>query len=348
MKTTFAKLISVSCLSLAACTVAANELIDSERLRLIGRFQPQQDETIAFTWPGSAVEYRFYGTETSLKLSVPEAMRFWFEVDGKGRELWVQPEQQSYTLAQSLAAGEHKVRLTRLAESFSGVAQMYGLPDTDGELLSAPAAPERQLLVIGDSITAGYGVEGDSKDCSYSQDTSTPLKAYAGLTARALNADIHTIAWSGIGVWRSYGEEEPKSPTIAERRKLTLADDFDTPWNTAKYRPDAVLINIGTNDFWQGSAPGYPQAMAKMLADVRSDYAGVPVYFILSPMLGREARTLQADYLNELASDKDVAVLDLGRIQPEDGYGCDWHPNEITNRRMADKLVARLREDLGW
>ncbi|WP_169334804.1 SGNH/GDSL hydrolase family protein [Gilvimarinus chinensis] len=343
------KLTSVIFLSVAACSAGANELTESEQLRLIGRFQPVQTEAVSFTWPGSAVEYRFRGSETAVTITVPERMRFWVEVDdNKGRELWAEPSVQDYTLAQSLPNAEHKVRLTRLAESFSGVAKITGLPSTDGELLGAPAAPERQLLVIGDSITAGYGVEGDSKDCSYSQDTSTPLKAYAGLTASALNADIHTIAWSGIGVWRSYGEETPKSPTIAERRKLTLADDFDTPWSSDSYRPDAVLINIGTNDFWQGSAPGYPQAMATILSEVRSDYPGTPVYFIVSPMLGGEAREQQAEYLNELATANDVAVLDTGRIKPEDGYGCDWHPNELTNQRMADKLVARLREDLGW
>ncbi|MCP8897694.1 SGNH/GDSL hydrolase family protein [Gilvimarinus xylanilyticus] len=338
----------LSTLPVLSSYTLANSLSNSDQLRLQGRFWPVASSALAFTWPGSAFEYRFSGTQSSVNLQVSERMRFWLELDGEGRELWVEPGQKHYQLAKGLPLGEHQIRVTRLAESFTGVAQLQGLPDTDGQLLAAPAAPERKLLVIGDSITAGYGVEGESKDCSYSQQTSNPLKAYAGLSASELNADIHTIAWSGIGVWRSYGEEEPKSPTIAERRKLILGDDFDTPWNSANYQPNAVLINIGTNDFWQGSAPGYPQAMGEMLSDVRSDYPDTPVYFILSPMLGGEARVKQADDLTGLAEDEDVDVLDLGRIQPEDGYGCDWHPNEITNTRMADKLVDRLRTDLGW
>ncbi len=348
MKKIFQSLAVLTALAVLPSYASSNAIIESDTLRLQGRFLPVESGAVAFTWPGTAFEYRFKGTKSGVNLQVNERMRFWVSVDGEERELWVEPGQSHYQLARDLSKGEHQVRVTRLAESFTGVAKLQGLPSTDGELLVAPQAPERKLLVIGDSITAGYGVEGESKDCSYSQDTSSPLKAYAGLAARELNADIHTIAWSGIGVWRTYGEQEPKSPTIGQRRQLTLADDFDTLWNHKNYLPQAVLINIGTNDFWQGSAPGYPQAMSKMLEDVRSDYPSTPVYFILSPMLGDDARKRQEQYLTELTVADDVYLLDLGRIRPEDGYGCDWHPNEITNARMADKLVSRLRDDLAW
>lgn len=177
-------LIRIILLLAVVIPASANDLSRSDKLRLIGRFLPEGEATLAFTWPGSALEYRFRGSETRINISVPERMRFWLEVDGQGRELWLEPAQSSYTLAQFLSPVEHHIKITRLAESFSGVAKIQGLPETDGKLLSAPQPPGRKLLVIGDSISAGYGIEGASKDCAYSQDTSNPLKTYAALAAR--------------------------------------------------------------------------------------------------------------------------------------------------------------------
>lgn len=318
-----------------------------DKLRYIGRFDHSVADTVRFTWPGSAIEFRFRGSEAKIELNTEQRVRFLLSVDGAERNLWLEPGKSEYLLAQGLPVGEHTVRLTRLAESFSGVTSLVNGPIVDGQLLAPAPAPQRRLLVIGDSITAGYGVEGDSQHCKYSQETSNPTKAYAGLAANKLQADLHTIAWSGIGVWRSYGEEQPKAPTIGERRTLTLADDFNSSWQSARYQPHAVIVTIGTNDFWQGSAAGYQAAMQKLLADLQRDYQDTPVYLVASPMLTGEVRKQQVIQLQSLASDQ-VKVIDLGRIEAADGFGCDWHPNEVTNQRMADALVTRLKQDLAW
>ncbi|MDO3387252.1 GDSL-type esterase/lipase family protein [Gilvimarinus sp. SDUM040013] len=320
---------------------------DFAKLRMMGRFEVTPSQKASFTWPGSTIEFNFYGTEASIEMSSEQRVRFQLTLDGLSRDLWLEPGTRLIQLAQGLPLTEHTVRLTRLAESFSGVTALQGLPEVDGRLLAPPPASGRRLLVIGDSITAGYGVEGESKDCSYSQDTSNPTQAYAGLAAAELAADIHTIAWSGIGVWRSYGEEVPSAPTIGERRRLTLADNFSTIWPVAKYQPDAVVVTIGTNDFWQGSAPGYQAGMQALVDALQKDYVGAPIYLVASPMLSGEVRTDQISQLQALA-DEQIQVLDLGRIEADDGFGCDWHPNVVTNQRMANNLVAKLKQDLQW
>jgi len=338
---------------MAACAAApsvkpsAADGFTGDSVRLIGRFDLRDSGRAAFSWPGSAVEFRFYGSSATMGLASPVAMRFLVEVDGASSELWVSPGEADYPLASGLVTGEHKVRLTRLAESFSGVTALLSDPLTDGQLLPPPAAPAHRLLVLGDSITAGYGVEGEQASCGYSQATSSPLLAYAGLAARELKADVHTIAWSGIGVWRSYGEQTATSPTIIERRGLTLGDDFNSGWDVSRYRPDAIVVAIGTNDFWQGSATGYRAAMAQLVAQLQTDYPERPLYLMLSPMLSGEARAAQRADLQAIASD-DVKVMDLGQITADDGYGCDYHPNQVTQKRMAEALVQKLKNDLGW
>ncbi|WP_198147255.1 SGNH/GDSL hydrolase family protein [Gilvimarinus polysaccharolyticus] len=324
-----------------------NTVLSADSVRLIGRFDTRVSGQAAFTWPGSAVEFRFAGSTATIRLASSADIRFLLEVDGQPSELWVKAGEADYSLASGLANATHSVRLTRLAESFSGVTRIVSNPVTDGKLLPPPAAPKRRLLVLGDSITAGYGVEGASKSCSYSQATSSPVLAYAGVAARQLNADLHSIAWSGIGVWRSYGEQEPANPTIGERRQLTLGDDFNSPWAVTRYRPDAVVIAIGTNDFWQGSAAGYRAAMTQLVSQLQTDYPQRPIYLMVSPMLTGDARAAQQADLDAIASGL-VEVIDLGKIEPADGYGCDYHPNVITQQRLGEALAQKLENDLDW
>ncbi len=344
-------LVALVLFSLSASFVLATEApksgFEAKDVRLIGRFDLTGEGRARFTWPGSAVEFRFRGTEASIGIETEQRIRFQVSVDGDGREFWATPEQRIYTLAEGLTDKVHQVRVTRLSESFSGVTAFTAGPLTDGELLAAPEAPERKLLVLGDSITAGYGVEGASGECSYSLETSNPLKAYAHIAAAQLDAEVHAIAWSGIGVWRGYGQKTPSDPTIRERRQLTLGTDLESEWDHTSYRPDAVVIAIGTNDFWEGSAAGYSAAMTKLIDGVQRDYRNAPIYLTVSPMLTGDVRQAQKADLQSLV-EEGVQLLDMGKIEPDDGYGCDYHPNVKTNLRMGEALAKQLRQDLGW
>jgi len=316
--------------------------------RLIGRFDRSSNGQAKFTWPGSAIEFRFKGSEASLNIASQAQTRFIVTVDGQTNNLWTEAGNHRYTLASNMANGEHNIRLTRVNESTAGVTSFISDPQTDGILLAPPQTPQRRLLVIGDSITAGYGVEGKNATCHYTQGTSNQQLTYAALAANALSADLHAIAWSGIGAWRSYGEKAPTHPTILIRSTRTLADDSNSIWNPSQYIPDAILINIGTNDYWEGSVTDdYRFAMSKLVAKVTTDYPGKPVYLIVSPMLTNKIHDAQKQVLATLAKDK-IKVLDLGQNNGSEGFGCDYHPNAITHARLGEVLEKNLKADLQW
>lgn len=317
-----------------------------EKVRLIGRFDLSLEGRARFTWPGSSMEFRFEGVSASIGIAGSDRVRFHVAIDGRENELWITPGENVYQIASDLKAGSHLVRITRLSESFHGVTAFTSDPRIQGKLLMPPDPPARRLLALGDSITAGYGVEGEEA-CGYSIETSNALKGYASLAAKILNADLHIIAWSGIGVWRSYGEITPDEPSITDRYPLTLGDDFDSRWNPAQFPPDAILVALGTNDYWDGEAPGYRDAMVSLLETLRGDYPWAPVYLIVSPMLTGPSRERQKTALDTFAGES-VTVLDLGKIETSDGVGCDYHPNTKTQSRMADTLVEYLKVDLGW
>lgn len=329
-------------------STTASTSFSGEQLRMIGRFDTSTQGKAQFTWPGSAIEFRFTGTEAKMMLASNGDVRFQVAVDGTLQDLWVKSGEATYTLASGLTKGEHTIRLTRLTESFALVTALLSDPIVDGKLLPAPAAATKRLLVIGDSITAGYGVEGADQHCSYDMRTSNQQLTYAALAANELGADLHAIAWSGIGVWRSYGEKTPVNPSMLVRYQRTLADDSNSRWNANTYQPDAILINLGTNDYWEGSvSDDYRANMKTLITMVQTDFANKPVYLIISPMLGGAQRESQKIILGSLVS-SGVKVVDLGKIESADGLGCDWHPNKITNQRMGKTLVQHLKTDLNW
>ena len=319
-----------------------------QHMRLTGRFDTSQADQASFTWPGSQLAFNFSGTSASLRLEASARVRMQLEVDGQIKDLWLAPGAADYQLAQGLKPGKHQVRLVRLTESFAIVTRVIGSPKVDGQLLAAPNALPHKLLVIGDSITAGYGNEGSDQHCHYAMETSNQQLSYAALAAKKLNADLQTIAWSGIGAWRSYGETSPVNPSILVRSQRTLADDANSQWDTSRYPADAVLINIGTNDYWNGATgEPYTSAMQKLIAMQQQAYPGKPIYLIVSPMLGGDARASQIQVLQSLTG-KNIQLLDLGKIEAADGFGCDYHPNVITHTRLAQLLSQKLKQDLDW
>ena len=114
-----------------------------EQVRMIGRFAQHNDGEAAFTWPGSALEFRFEGTEAGITIASNGRTRFEVDVDGVVSDLWVKEGEAYYTLASGLEPGVHQLRLTRLTESFSVVTRFTTDPHTDGKLLLPPAAPSR-------------------------------------------------------------------------------------------------------------------------------------------------------------------------------------------------------------
>lgn len=88
------------------------------------------------------------------------------------------------------------VKVMKLTEMQYGAVQIHSV-DTDGNI--KPTEPkERKLLFIGDSITAGYGVNGEQSDTVFTTKTEDVTKAYPYLTAKEVSADPWYVCWSGV------------------------------------------------------------------------------------------------------------------------------------------------------
>ena len=207
-------------------------------------------------------------------------------------------------------------------------------------MLPPAAAPNRRLEVIGDSLSVGAGVEGTSTDCSAGGGIDAYTNnylAYGSVAARALSADVVTIAWSGIGVYRNYSGSDPTMPA---RYDYSIPND-DTAWDFSKYLPDAVIINLGTNDFGAGD-PGQPyvDAYVGFIKHIRTKYATAPM--ILIDMYGGNRAAAINNVIGALA-----VMLTFSGVQ-NNNTACNSHPNTAAQNAMGSLLTARLKTKLGW
>jgi len=155
------------------------------------------------------------------------------------------------TLASNLDNNEHRVRVTYAIEGYQKRPEFRGFLLSDGgKMLNAPKRSSRRIEFIGNSITCGYGIEADSAREKFTYDTENHYYTFAARTARALGAEYHVVARSGIGMYRNYGgptEGTPDGclPALYDR---TLFYDADEKWDFSSFQPDVVCVNLGTND----------------------------------------------------------------------------------------------------
>ncbi|MBK7397244.1 MAG: acetyl xylan esterase [Myxococcales bacterium] len=323
-------------------------------VRFVGRFDTTDPAGPKFEWSGSQIIARFTGTAVRVKLKANKDIQFAVTIDG-GAPTLLKPTGASgtYTLATGLAAGSHDVVLWRRTEAFFNDAQFLGFEFDGGGLQAPPPAPAKRIEVIGDSISAGYGNEGTIATCSFSSDTENHFLSYEALAARAKGADLVSTPWSGIGMYRSYdGSTTDQMPVLYERTLPTIAT---SKWDFAKFAPDAVVINLGTNDFAKGD-PGTPfrDAYLKFVRRVRSAYPKAWIFPALGSMLSGTELDQARKYLQAVIAtphgegDTRVSLLEFATQLSSDGYGCDYHPNKTTHGKMAKVLGDALTAKLGW
>mgnify|MGYP000423285163 CR=1 FL=1 len=144
----------------------------------------------------------------------------------------------------------------------------------------------------------------------------------------------------------------PSSTAIPSGSPTSSACD-GAPWSF-EWQPDAVVINLGTNDFSTDNDPPenvFVPAYVGFLAHLRAVYPDAFILAIAPSLYGAEVQ-LVAGYLQSAvdqrhtAGDFDVAFADVNVEWI--GSGCDGHPSVATHANMGAKLADTLKAELGW
>jgi lysophospholipase L1-like esterase len=135
-----------------------------------------------------------------------------------------------------------------------------------------------------------------------------------------------------------------------------ITDDSASPaWDVARYQPEIVVVNLGTNDFSPGGVDRaqYRAAYLAFLEKLRQYYPNASIIAAIGPMMsdsyppGEMAWTnVQADIQQVVQQRKTAGDNKLYYIafDPQTGpWGEDYHPTVATHAAMATKLADFIK-----
>ncbi|MEU0724498.1 SGNH/GDSL hydrolase family protein [Streptomyces sp. NPDC006140] len=318
-----------------------------------GRVQDAGD-VLRYSWPGVYFEGRVRGTGVGIVLDDPAA-DYDVQVDGTTVATLVTPGRTTHWV-RGLRDGVHTVRLVKRNDTPWSTSAFGGfVAAPGGAVLSRPAARSRQIEFVGDSLTAGYGNLSASRDCDGEQlkRTTNADVSYGALTARRLKADYQLNAYSGLGMVRNYngGSPEVNYRTFYDRALLNVPGDV---WqNPGTWRPQLVVVYLGTNDFSTPVNPGEPWTDESLAAAYRSAYRGFleklrtrygPGTALLAVGTGPFAGHVEQVVRDRTAAgDRRVRHWSLDATGL-DNTGCHWHYSARDHRLLADRLTAFISD----
>ena len=352
-----------------ATTAAASDsgtLVQSPRY--IGRLASGGN---LLTWPGNAVEAGFNGTTGSATFQNVAGTNFvGVSVDG-GSVTSVAVSTTTASVPFSAAAqGNHVVRFTKLNEPELGTLSFTSITVADGKVIPY-TAPNRRIEMIGDSITVGYGVLATAP-CTNTAATEDNTKAWGWLAGNQLKADVSNIAWSGRGLYRNGVDVDSNDlmPNLWVRAQAT--DTTPTYTFPPASIPQAVVIDLGTNDYTYVSydangnqiiarstldQTAFTNAYVTFVQQIRSAYPSSLIVLATSPMLSdnypstsdAQWTSLQTALQSVVTQTGDANVTTLSiPTQDTNITGCDGHPDPAEQQSMATMLVTLLQQKLGW
>ena len=297
-------------------------------------------------------------------LNSPEEYKnvsYWnFLEDEPIKKITLEDYEQEYELFNSKEVQTVVIKVIKLSEVNFGTAGLKSL-EIDGSLVQAKSIENsKKIEFIGDSITCGYGIEGVWEKDSFTTQQERADKSYAFLTAKKLNAAFNCVSWSGIGIISNYVDETVNIPNNAvlmpiiwpyTDKSLSLRLGIEPEvWDSSKFSPDIVVINLGTNDssFVRqveerrlAFVSGYRQLLEAVHR--RSPNAKICCCLgVMGQLLCDSIEEAISLFLNEFKNTQ-IKFVKFPVQDDNDGIAADWHPSATTHQKMAAQLSEELK-----
>jgi len=306
--------------------------------------------TYAYEWPGIEFSAGFIGTSVAAIFNDEHGNMYNVFIDQKFTTIINTTNKlTTYPLATGLPNAKHTVLITKRTEAFYGFGTFHGFVIDDGaSLYPLPPLSGRRIEFIGDSITCGFGVDGVAP-CPYTEPTENNYDSHGPVTARLLNADYTVAAWSGIGLVHNSGDKNVTSvQPLPVKYPYILPGNLSNPWNFSQWVPQAVVINLGTNDFGGTPAPTqdeFQAAYVKFIGYLSQVYNPRPKFFLVC---GPMESSKFCPYTENVATQLGQVYVSLEGLLVDGDWGCDGHPGVSGAKKMANATAAIIAKTLSW
>lgn len=333
--------------AMADRTVKAND----PNISFTGRVQRMDDGAVSYDWVGTYVQTDFTGSSISVRMSEEGESYHQVFIDGKlvGKLRFTGKEPHDVLLANKLGKGTHRLRLQKVTEGEYGRSTIFSFTAGGKGSFTAVQPKQRLIEVIGDSYTCGYGSEG-TQDSHFELKTENCDKSYACALARYFDADYVIVAHSGMGVTRNYAGKTMR--TMSQRYPLLFDDHDSIAYDFNQYRPDLVIINLGTNDFSRSGAPAdYVSKYVKLIKTAKSHYGErIPVLCVTPHSANIFLLAALKELGEKVSGMKSVRVAEPMPNIVVKGHdiGSDWHPNWKGHQKIASTLIPVVSTMTGW
>ncbi len=326
----------------------------SDNIRWSGRLAVLESGAARFGYPSVSANLAISGGDLSVAASSSkDGSYLGVTVDDKPpRRFALTQVPKQYALVEN-DGKPHTVRLSHLSETWRGIVTVESFTLAQGEFLSPPAAPERKLLVIGDSVTCGEGVY---KPADYQCDTSPRQpdsdRSYGMLLGRAVDAETQLVCYGGRGLIRSWNgnTDELQAPQFFD---LAIPVSDGPAADLSAFVPDAILISLGTNDFNLGIGPlpergEFVSTYVEFVERLLSLYPDAEIALTEGAIVNdaadpaRPQRSVLNSYIADTVERLADARVHQVQSQYHSGDACDTHPTGQQHKAMAGELLPAI------
>jgi lysophospholipase L1-like esterase len=297
----------------------------------VGRWDTTDPAAYVPQWAGAYLRVGFTGT--TVALDQRNTINFWYSIDGGAYTKATNVLGTVSLTPAPLAAGHHTLLVSYqiVAGSYTGDAVFQGLALDSGAHTFPLPRPRQATEYIGDSITAGYTA------------TNVSLSSFPWIIGEDLGVAHTQIALSGACLKELTAAESIRGiPCYGLESRYTKLGftDGSPEWDFRKYRPDVVVINIGTNDVGHGVASADVQAAYEHLLQIVREKYPHAVILALRIFKGWWAtETQQAVLDRQAAGDANVSYVDTtGWWDPATMTNDGTHPNDNGHQVIAGYL----------
>ncbi len=349
-------------------------------VRALGRHTGRDPLTLF--WTASGIELDFTGSELWVDLFADyDTVEPWISVELDGTwiaRFAVNPGSGRVCLFRGMTPGRKKhIRLLKdvqvMHDDPAHLLQITGLEYAGGVFLLLPK-PNYRLEFVGDSITSGEGAIGAQAEEDWVGAFFSVENHYARMTADALGAEYRCLSQSGWGIVTGWDNDvrhvmlpyytQVCGVAVGERSEALGSQQEN---DFAAWQPDAVIINLGTNDCnafdnppWTDPDTGETYQMRRISngdfhpTDAQKIADGVQSFLALAReknpkanliwcigMLGADIAPVLRQGIEQykaVSGDEQVFLLELPDTTPET-MGARRHPGAACHQQAAQVLT---------